>query len=749
MDIFKSKVFRKMLLTCILMPVVPVLLLGGFNYYQSTKIANQQIDTMNMAMVDRIAEHYDKIFRDFTDIASLVKDLPWLTKIVQMETVDYDRIDINDLMNIAVQLRIYKLNNEVIKNITVVFRDSDLVIDTDTFYDKSHYFSNKYSIHSDGFQKGSIDWEALNTPQFINNFQMEYYGNPVDPTMLFVKPLHPPGSRAEALTLIQIDEAKLKEALTQFKMGEKTTLYILQSNLEYFFSGNEGAKLPSKETLQSQSGSGVLPIGKERFNYYFATSRFNGFKYIAVADSKSVMAQVEYIKKMTYALVICSVIAGFMISYLVALNNYRPIRRLVHNISFPSLKRTHRNEFDLIEREIRTLEESRPIIKNNFLLKLIKGVGIEETNQRSMEVSGLEFPGTSFVVAVMEVEAMDNMKSQEKLTDSELSILTIREIEEYFERHSIQCFALETDPSEYAMILNFFDLTKKQLNDLLVHLLEHLQEKNAGRLELGLACGVGGVYSELNNICTSYREGRKALEYKYSPEPASVTAYADIADQLAQTVHFTVENEIQLIQVAKTGDFAKTEKLLDELLQQNFAARRLDSRHGMYVFTRMMTAAIAVYGSTRGEPSDLLGGYETLQKLKNYHDTVDYIKKVYMAVCQSINENKQKVNENLTKAIVAFIDERCFQPDISLTLLSEQFSYSSVYISRLIKDYVGCNFVDYVNRKRVERAKQLLGDTELLVKDIALTVGFENDITFRRIFKKYEMITPGEYRDGL
>jgi len=122
---------------------------------------------------------------------------------------------------------------------------------------------------------------------------------------------------------------------------------------------------------------------------------------------------------------------------------------------------------------------------------------------------------------------------------------------------------------------------------------------------------------------------------------------------------------------------------------------------------------------------------------------------VYLMVCQSINENKQKVNENLTKAIVAFIDERCFQPELSLTLVAEQFSYSSVYISRLIKDYVGCNFVDYVNRKRVERAKQLLGDTKLLVKDIASTVGFENDISFRRIFKKYEMITPGEYRDGL
>ena len=55
----------------------------------------------------------------------------------------------------------------------------------------------------------------------------------------------------------------------------------------------------------------------------------------------------------------------------------------------------------------------------------------------------------------------------------------------------------------------------------------------------------------------------------------------------------------------------------------------------------------------------------------------------------------------------------------------------------------------YVNRFRVDRAKRLLADPQSQVKLVAQQVGFENVNTFIRVFKSFEGISPGVYKETL
>ena len=84
--------------------------------------------------------------------------------------------------------------------------------------------------------------------------------------------------------------------------------------------------------------------------------------------------------------------------------------------------------------------------------------------------------------------------------------------------------------------------------------------------------------------------------------------------------------------------------------------------------------------------------------------------------------------------------------DLSLSKLADAFQLSESSVSRKIKQITDSNFLDYVNRKRIEYACSLLSETEMSVNDISKATGYENDITFRRLFKKYMGTTPGEYR---
>lgn len=101
-----------------------------------------------------------------------------------------------------------------------------------------------------------------------------------------------------------------------------------------------------------------------------------------------------------------------------------------------------------------------------------------------------------------------------------------------------------------------------------------------------------------------------------------------------------------------------------------------------------------------------------------------------------INRAIQCINEN-------------YNEDISLEWVSEQINISPQYISMLFKQDFGENFLSYLNRIRVEKAKHFLGDKQTFYKinTIGEMVGFNNVNTFMRVFKKYTGMTPGKYRE--
>jgi two-component system response regulator YesN len=70
-------------------------------------------------------------------------------------------------------------------------------------------------------------------------------------------------------------------------------------------------------------------------------------------------------------------------------------------------------------------------------------------------------------------------------------------------------------------------------------------------------------------------------------------------------------------------------------------------------------------------------------------------------------------------------------------------------LSKIFKEFSETNFLDYLITIRMEKAKELLSDSNKKVYEIARKIGYTNTQSFIRIFKKYTGKTPNEYRsDG-
>lgn len=93
-----------------------------------------------------------------------------------------------------------------------------------------------------------------------------------------------------------------------------------------------------------------------------------------------------------------------------------------------------------------------------------------------------------------------------------------------------------------------------------------------------------------------------------------------------------------------------------------------------------------------------------------------------------------------------YVHEHYADYEISLDRMSEQFGLSINALSKLFKEEIGIGFKEYVTNLRVEKGKQLLKEEELSVAEITGQLGYTNPSHFIKIFKRYEGITPNQYR---
>lgn len=114
------------------------------------------------------------------------------------------------------------------------------------------------------------------------------------------------------------------------------------------------------------------------------------------------------------------------------------------------------------------------------------------------------------------------------------------------------------------------------------------------------------------------------------------------------------------------------------------------------------------------------------------------------------NTTEPKVLRKRDHVFVKHLDElvadlHC-DPRLSSAMLATHFCVCQRQFARQVKRVLGMNTTQYIQRKRVERARRLLADTELPITDIYVKCGFESANYFTRVFRKLTGDTPSDFR---
>lgn len=87
-----------------------------------------------------------------------------------------------------------------------------------------------------------------------------------------------------------------------------------------------------------------------------------------------------------------------------------------------------------------------------------------------------------------------------------------------------------------------------------------------------------------------------------------------------------------------------------------------------------------------------------------------------------------------------------YSENITLDNISGYVNLSSVYFCSFFKQHTGETFVAYLNHYRIRKAMELLRDDDIKISAICEMVGFKNQTYFYNLFRKYNGVSPLEYR---
>lgn len=143
--------------------------------------------------------------------------------------------------------------------------------------------------------------------------------------------------------------------------------------------------------------------------------------------------------------------------------------------------------------------------------------------------------------------------------------------------------------------------------------------------------------------------------------------------------------------------------------------------------------------SANSSMQNILNNMFSLQEIK------DYYHQFYANITSLFKTDNIYATEDIIEKMKIYM-QRHYQNNLTIEFLSSLFYLNRSYCSHLFKQRTGETFVHCLNTIRIEKAKQMLSETDKKIYQIAKAAGYDNVKYFFRIFKKYEHMTPEQYR---
>lgn len=300
---------------------------------------------------------------------------------------------------------------------------------------------------------------------------------------------------------------------------------------------------------------------------------------------------------------------------------------------------------------------------------------------------------------------------------------------------------LNEKESVFYIILNFDNPSESVNNRIAKHIdtIKGLFEYDKEYVKLQF--GISEIHRYISGLKTAYSEADKSLsllaqfnsieKYSYSSENKKMYIFSQ-----------TDETKLYNYIISLKKDEAK--KHLENIIKNN--VNNHTSEKNMIKLYSQILVCIFKALATKGI------SYSTDDK-----SDVELISEIILCSPEEINNFMINLIEKAThnnvykgkieiEDIIEFINAHYCECTLCLDEIAKKFNVTPKHLSKKIKSSLGVNFSDFLAQTRIEKAKQLILESDNSLNEIYLKIGFTNRNTFIRNFKTVVGFTPSEYK---
>ncbi|WP_304943261.1 AraC family transcriptional regulator [Vallitalea guaymasensis] len=545
-------------------------------------------------------------------------------------------------------------------------------------------------------------------------------------------------------------------------------IYILNDQNEIINLDNNSSLKPEYESdikkdvvnnMNGDIGYFTSKISNEKFLVSYMKIEEVDWTIINVKPHKQLF---KYITKMKLGILLITSLFLFItiiLSIIITSKIYKPVGSLVSQLKNEDKEINNNDEIALLQntylyysRELKRLNTENnkkdAIYRNYFLRKLLinsSAVTKNELREAKEEKSiNLSFDN-KFVLCILNIDNQIEFQHKSK-EDKELYSFAIMNITTEIISDLHKNTAIDMRQGNIAIIVS--NIKGENYDKDLIDKLTIAQNKFIKYFNMSFSISVSTICNDIHMLEKYYKEAVENMKYKYifgnktiiTPEMVKMNrnnpnySYSnDLEKKLLEAINSGIKRDINEVLI-------KIYKEISELHHDNITVSILK-------LTTTIRETYTQINLLRFEPVDI--DIENLVLRASQIEYLDEYKTFIQSLIESFsikpNEGNEKKQVILVETVKDIIHGNYSDKGLCLSQIAEILKVSQGYLGNVFKSYMKISIGAYINNVRLEKAAELLKNSNMSINEILEYIGIENKTYFYTLFKKKYGVTPKQY----
>lgn len=696
---------------------IPVLIFSAISYafvYKTTQ--RNTVDIYSSVLAETISS-FENQYEIINNLTYSLSNTEWTNSILRkdMNQISKD-FSFNELREYNSQFSVYKSANDFIDEIGIIFPQSQLVFSSVGKSDLEWFVEEAFFIKEISYNKW-LDYCAKDDISVVLNSTLMTHGLSRK-GLIYIVTLKSTITNHHGVFVVFTNVDTIRENFN--RLLDKESFFVMNDRYgETVYKSDESVNLDELEHINDF----MVKHNDTKYIWLESTSEKTGITHYYAVPYTKILNGLRSIKYLLFAIVLASLAVGYTLSYIIAKKNYLHVDRILglfrNRLNAPD---EEKNEYVIIENMVQAiLEEGKELEE-----KLTDYVDIaQQYHLRSM----MEDTKQPINISIAKLKKSGIVFQYKYYCCGTIPVSDIGEfgvLDDIAVHLSFDGMVLGYDFGyKRTYLFGYYD--KDKLKQYITQLSNMLEQK-------GIKLFISPAVRKIEDI--------KKVNLSLQDNIAHLTNGGVNNVKLDSSVcYFPVDLEYKISNCLKIGNHSAAIQVFEKLVAKNEEQYGSHSNEVASFFIKAYNSLMRILKENKIDSAKLI----SINEFNNLRikEKAQYIKQAY----SNMNIHKNTSTSNIS-VIKQFIDENYYKHDMSLSYVASAFRINIATLSKLYKKEIGVNFLEYLNRVRISKAKILLETTKKNISEICVLVGYDSITTFRRAFKKYEGIQPSQYRQA-